>query len=234
MKIVVIGDLHGKGVWLDIVKKESADKYVFVGDYFDSFDISFEYQNINFKDLIKFKEQNEDKVVLLIGNHDYHYMKNIHERYSGYQNIYRDVIEVMLDDAFNKNYLSICYKYNDFIFTHAGITKTWYETFIKKDGVDLDKIEIELNDYLKYKPNVYNFNIGKNNSYYGDDITQSPLWVRPNSLLKDGIDGIKQVVGHTAINGIRIEKNLILVDCFDYKNEYLVIDGGEVTIKELK
>lgn len=234
MKIVVIGDLHGRGVWLDIVKKESADKYVFIGDYFDSFNISYEHQDANFKDLIKFKEENEDKVILLIGNHDFHYMKNIYEKYSGYQHIYRYRIEEMLDKAFNKNYLNICYKYNDFVFSHAGITKTWYETFIKKYGVNLEKIEEDLNDYLKYKPNVYNFNIGKNNSYYGDDVTQSPLWVRPNSLSIDSIDGVKQVVGHTAVNGIRIENNLILIDCLDYKNEYLIIDGDEVKIKEIK
>lgn len=234
MKIVVIGDLHGKGIWLDVIKNETADKYIFIGDYFDSFDISFEHQDINFRELIKFKEENEDKVIILVGNHDFHYMKYIQERYSGYQHIYRYRIEDMLDKAINRNYLSICYKYNDFVFTHAGITKTWYNTFIQKNPVDLEKIEDDLNSYLKYKPNVYNFNIGINNSVYGDDITQSPLWVRPSSLSIDGLDGITQVVGHTAINGIRIENNLILIDCLDYKNEYLVIDGGEVTIKELK
>lgn len=39
MKIVAIGDIHGRDIWEDIVKKEhDADKIVFVGDYFDTRD----------------------------------------------------------------------------------------------------------------------------------------------------------------------------------------------------
>ena len=39
MKIIGIGDLHGRPYWKQIWEKHSdADKIVFVGDYFDSLD----------------------------------------------------------------------------------------------------------------------------------------------------------------------------------------------------
>ena len=39
MKTIVIGDIHGRDVWKEIVFQEQADRVIFIGDYFDSFDI---------------------------------------------------------------------------------------------------------------------------------------------------------------------------------------------------
>jgi predicted phosphodiesterase len=40
MKIVAIGDIHGRDYWKQIIEQEQdADVFVFVGDYFDSFTI---------------------------------------------------------------------------------------------------------------------------------------------------------------------------------------------------
>ena len=39
-KTIYIGDIHGRDVWAEIVAKhDDADNIVFIGDYFDSFDI---------------------------------------------------------------------------------------------------------------------------------------------------------------------------------------------------
>ena len=39
-KTIYIGDIHGRDVWEEIVEKhDDADNIVFIGDYFDSFDI---------------------------------------------------------------------------------------------------------------------------------------------------------------------------------------------------
>ena len=38
-KLVAIGDVHGRNTWKQIVEQEQPDTVVFVGDYFDSFDI---------------------------------------------------------------------------------------------------------------------------------------------------------------------------------------------------
>ena len=42
MKTIVIGDIHGRTIWKQIViENPDFDKLVFIGDYFDSFDIAF-------------------------------------------------------------------------------------------------------------------------------------------------------------------------------------------------
>ncbi len=46
----MIGDLHGRDCWKWIVETEKADRYVFIGDYFDSFDIPGLLQMHNFKE----------------------------------------------------------------------------------------------------------------------------------------------------------------------------------------
>ncbi len=94
MQTVVISDLHGKDVWKKIVSKENFDKVVFLGDYFDSYDIPYDKQMENFKKIIKFKKKNKDKVVILLGNHDLHNLSELNERYSGYQYLKEKDIEI--------------------------------------------------------------------------------------------------------------------------------------------
>lgn len=43
LKTVFIGDVHGRSIWKDIVAQEKADRVIFIGDYFDSFDTTNTY-----------------------------------------------------------------------------------------------------------------------------------------------------------------------------------------------
>jgi hypothetical protein len=78
--------------------------------------------------------------------------------------------------------------------------------------------------------------MGKNRSAYGDDIIQGPLWVRPQSLLEDGLNYI-HIVGHTQkrnITSVLDENNYgyILVDTLG-GGEYLEIlipEEGNIVI----
>ena len=68
----------------------------------------------------------------------------------------------------------------------------------------------------------------------GDDVTQSPIWVRPHSLLSDMIKDITCVVGHTPVRHISLKiPNLILTDCLGDTLEYLIINDGEPSIGRL-
>lgn len=93
--IVTVSDLHGKDSWKDIVNlTPDADLWLFLGDYFDSFDTPYGKQESNFLDICQFKRDNMDKVVLLEGNHDsVNYIGN--GRYSGYQETYAPLIRKM-------------------------------------------------------------------------------------------------------------------------------------------
>lgn len=226
MKHIVIGDIHGKSVWKSLVNLEY-DKFVFVGDYFDSFTEPGIIQLNNFNEIIKFKKDNPDKVELLIGNHDYHYFPGSRREYSRYNAPMRNDFENALYDAYNEGLLNVCYEYNNYLFSHAGLTNTW----CKNNDIDMNNIVNSVNELFRFKPGKFEFKMGNNFSNTGNDITQGPFWVRPQSLYRDCIDGYKFVVGHTSYEFIKIfEEKFILIDCLDTVNQYLEIIDDECKI----
>ena len=69
-KILVLGDLHGRLFWKEIIEKENPDKIIFLGDYVSTHEgISAEQQLSNLEEILTYKENNPDKVILLRGNH---------------------------------------------------------------------------------------------------------------------------------------------------------------------
>jgi len=230
-RVIVFGDTHGRSIWKQIVEKEkNADKIIFIGDYFDSFDIKGDAQIQNFQDIIEFKKQNIDKVVLLMGNHDFHYEPG-GETYSGFQSGYQFMISSLLRT--NKDLLQMCYINENYLFTHAGVTKTWCKNILGNENPNKNVLEQLINDMFEFQPKAFNFTPGQNRSPYGDDICQTPIWVRPDSLRKDCIEGYIQVVGHTHQNNLKIEPNLILIDTLGSSEEYLVIENGKPDIGKL-
>jgi hypothetical protein len=76
------------------------------------------------------------------------------------------------------------------------------------------------------------WNMIKGYDGYGDTISQSPLWIRPHSLLKCKVDGYRQVVGHTHLR-TPVEQDGIWFN--DQMPEYyVVVEDGEISFKELK
>lgn len=219
MKYIIIGDTHGRNNWKSLINLEF-DKFIFLGDYFDSFTIPGIIQLQNFNEIIEFKRNNFDKVELLIGNHDYHYFPGVREDYSGYQGRMRFDFQNALQTAYKDELLKVIHKYNDYIFSHAGLTKTWCNTY----NIDLNDIENSVNELFEFKPNSFGFNMGSNLSNTGNDVTQGPFWVRPESLNKDMLDDYKFVIGHTSFKEISVYKDKIFcVDCLDTVNQYLEI-----------
>lgn len=217
MRIIVIGDIHGRNIWKDIVNKESKGRdqrthFVFLGDYFDSFDIPLEEQIGNFQDILEFCKKHYG--ILLTGNHDYHYLvegSEYSERYSGFQSKGYPTIHWLLTTA----NLRIVARYKNFLFSHAGITNAWLKSR------NLEHLE-DLNDF-----NLKEFRFD-GIDMYGDDVTQGPLWVRPGSLEKDGLreyngEEIIQVVGHTRQDAIDLDGRNIYCDTLEV-GEYLIIN----------
>ena len=71
-KVIIIGDVHGNPLWKNIVdSNHDADLFVFVGDYVSTHEnYSAKEQLDNLEEILNFKENNPDKVVLLRGNHE--------------------------------------------------------------------------------------------------------------------------------------------------------------------
>ena len=238
MKTIAIGDIHGLGYWKQILEKERPDRVVFVGDYFDSFNIPGIDQIHNFKNIIHWKQDNpECEVILLIGNHDFHYMPAAgNERYSGFQkNLYMEIGDVL---ETNKHHLRMAYRIDDLVFSHAGITPD----FLLRNGWgEQDMVEF-VNDLWNYRPHKFRF---ADNGYghsdpYGDDVFQGPLWIRPKSLMKACKDirkTIIQVVGHTQVEVIDPGKatggRYYFIDSMQTSKQYLVYEDKQITINQL-
>lgn len=234
-KHICIGDIHGLPTWSEIVKKHSNEdvKYVFVGDYFDSFHLSAAKQIDNFKKIIEFKKENPEDVILLIGNHDWHYLPSANEHYSGFQTHFQFDIADVLKPAISECLLQASYMVENYLFTHAGVSEIW----CKNADIKIDKdISININKLFEENPMYFSWSFGAVfRNPYGDEVNQTPFWIRPNSLEKsairniDGIDkDIIHVVGHTQREK-RIERYLtnykksIVIDRLPDR-EYLIIN----------
>lgn len=228
-----MGDTHGTNKWKKIVEEnKDADKIVFLGDYFDSFDVPFSEQNTNFAEILILKREQPDKVVLLLGNHEYHYMSAYsYDRYSGHQLHYAGKIEEVLTEAIKEGLIQIAYLHDGYLFTHAGVTKTWMEDNKLTNGGIVARINTEFSS----NPQVFKFTPSTGLDNVGDSITQGPLWVRPRALKSDKIDGVKQVVGHTHQKNIDITGDIIFIDTLEGEGkEYLIINNGTPEVGVIK
>lgn len=254
MKTVVLGDTHGRSVWKLIVNMEKPDRVIFIGDYFDSYDLSAVEQMHNFNEIIEYKEtsfsregtleEHKTKVILLIGNHDHHYFPEIgNTGTSGYQYGAAAAISRMIDE--NRQHLQMAYSFDNFLFTHAGVSPVFMDTVFGSDGWSKDNIVELLNDKMKYQPRTFEFS-GFESS--GDNTTQTPIWIRPRSLMsanKKHKNGLKkdfiQIVGHTQMKELDLVGSdkftggrYYFVDTLDTSGQYLIIEDGKLSTNTWK
>lgn len=229
MKTIVIGDCHGRDKWKQQVDQDF-NQCVFVGDYFDSFDNTAKEQIPNFEEILQFKRENTDKVTLLLGNHDISYLST-YCICPGYQSVYAQDIRALLEPLVQSDEVQAIKVIDNYLFVHAGITKTWYDkNKIRVLEESINGIEEAVNTLFKTKyepfafqdpPSTVSF---RNISHYGDDIWQSPMWVRPASLIKDKIDGYIQVIGHTYVDKPTFKDGIWLTDCQGNTDEILILE----------
>ena len=172
MKILSIGDIHGRDTWQHFTHgsqydfglwkisieagadassdfwKEmpyyNFDKIIFVGDYTDGFKVSNETILKNLDDIIFFKKCMPDKVVLLLGNHDIQYIIP-NQICSGF----RGEMELTLKDLFrsNKELFKIAHfeeTTEKWLWSHAGVSQDWLD---------------EVDEYLHKPDRFHHFNV---------------------------------------------------------------------------
>lgn len=228
--IIGIGDIHGKGVWRKIVEGDTSDNVVFMGDYFDAKNsLPYEEQLTNFMQILSYKRDNRNKVVLLIGNHDFHYFSFAKQRYDSYITEGAEQIQYALEGALREGLLQICFVKDKYLFSHAGFSRTWCRNSLKRESLNSLHLERYVNSLLSDNPDVFEFTTGENFDLTGDDVTQSPLWIRPKSLWQDRIQGFVQVVGHTESEKIvALDGELVIINTLGTSGEYIRISDGQV------
>ena len=203
-KRLIIGDIHGHiEPFKSIYEKEDPDDVIILGDYFDNFHGTDKEILDCFKEILKMqKAHKKGEFILLIGNHDFHYMY-LPENYSGKRKSYEITVSMMLDKCIDENLMQYVYvdKINKTVYSHAGITNSW----MSENRLFTD----DLNDLNDLDPRKYVFTFKGGDSGYGDGPYASPIWVRPSTLMDDMyIDMCRskwtQIVGHTHYNKAKI------------------------------
>lgn len=241
-KVVFMGDYFDSGIY-----SESKGGWVQNNMWPD--------QGENFQNICNFVREDPANRKMVFGNHDWSYESGSRDgsNCSGHQNSKIGEIRALLNA--NYNILDIAEEFDGWIFSHAGFSKTWVDGFLKPslhtyldkwpeedDGNGLVWNESEfsiqfLNDYfhkLSHFPGDKDFQIGIDelldwHGYFsgsGNEKTQGPFWIRPESLLADAYFE-NQVVGHTeyaffgAIGLKEKDNKVVLVDSPIHSNIFI-------------
>ena len=245
MKTIVLGDTHGRSNWKLAIHQDKPDRVIFIGDYFDSFEIPGIDQIHNFKEIIQYKENNPQiEVVLLIGNHDHHYYPEIgYTGTSGYQSGIAPSITQVIDE--NRHHLQMAYGFGEYLFTHAGVSPQFMDQVFGIDGWSKENVVVDLNELFKYKPKSFEFT---GFDPYGDSPSQTPIWIRPGSLMsvnKKHKNGLKkdyiQIVGHTQMRRLDLTGSdkftggrYYFIDTMDTTGDYLIIEDNQLRTNSVR
>lgn len=217
MKILTIGDIHGRSCWkeLALARVDEFDKIVFIGDYCDSFNVDPITILKNLREIIQFKRDFSDKVELLLGNHDIHYMKPGAPIGSGWNSAFHHQYKEVFNQ--NEEVFKVAFQFGDHLWTHAGVHDRWFkdlhDSCWNPEGrfysVISDENPTTIADLINYGFMTGNFLLW--------DTKVGPFWIRPNKLRFNGIQGITQIVGHTFVEDIHQDDGVWYVDCLDFQ-----------------
>jgi predicted phosphodiesterase len=249
MKILVLGDIHGRAVWEDILKAESPDLTIFLGDFVTTHeDYTPEQQLEQLEKILAYKEADPDKFIILRGNHD---LDGLGYYWAECSPSARDVQPKMNKTTeFGKRFLALSqWLYRTeipgekLVFSHAGISSEWLRHIHKLDWSTEEELDNILDELNKQEPSEKFGFTGGYFDTYGDHKWQSCTWIRPQALLDYAIPYYSQVVGHTGTYDVcgmvnidskwdKPNRRLFLCDALQ-QNSYLTIDtiSGSVLSK---
>lgn len=230
-KILVLGDVHGRTIWKDIMTKEKPDITIFLGDYCTTHEgISPEEQIVNLEEILLRKEEGKP-ITLLRGNHDEQLLGYWWaECYPKEPKVQAIMSESKFVERFNKLtqwiYIDEVIKT---VFSHAGISTKWMNLYKIKDIHGINGM----------KPSeVFGFTPDSAWDNNGVSPTQPITWIRPWTLDDYNIPEWTQVVGHTPVENIteikgKNSESIWLCDALGV-GQYLTIDDGQFNIKQFK
>lgn len=257
-KYLIIGDLHCRSIWKDIVTKEeeSCDKIIFLGDYTVPRDVQFEDPTDAcgfLYDVLTYKDENPDKVVLLRGNHcmdslGYYWARcypQDHPKVAQYWQT-KDVKRWFLHNT------QWIYKIpnTNIVCSHAGCSTVFLQNvenyLLNHPNYRFEPYVQHSIDWILSQINYIEpcelFGFTDNNPFdtSGESPTQPCTWIRPQTLVDCAPKHITQVVGHTPVSKHifnckdeypHAKENIWCCDALGLKEpEYLIIEDGEFKV----
>ena len=230
--ILIIPDVHGRTFWSLPCKNliKDVDKVIFLGDYVDPYpDESTPTKTITqLKRIIEFRDKHPDKVILLLGNHDYFYISDLYRKSFRHWSRHdyehdKDIMKIFKDNIKKFQIAWQCNnkKYGKVLFTHAGINKNFEEIC----GLDADEInEFFLNGKSETGiPNVMELTTV---SWYrgGDETYGSPIWADVREHLNNPVTKCFQIFGHTYCTKIISNEHFAMLDVG--KSAFILNENG--------
>lgn len=240
MKIITIPDLHCKDIWRDIIETTDAEKYLFLGDYCDSFTHTNVEMLTNLEAIIDYKVNNPDKIELLLGNHEVSYLFGF--LCSGYRAVIQNDVKALLETKTdNKPIFNFIYTHKNHYWSHAGISQLWWSNEFKEDiDIIIENSFVSIEDLIYWPDRVNELLWTKPNSLDivskasgGDSDYGSIVWQRITDWSYKAeeqkfLSYCTQIVGHTPVKSIEKKEiagnTFYFTDCLDYKLDYLTLD----------
>lgn len=221
--LLIIPDVHGRPFWEDIVDRYPQSHVIFLGDYLDPYPdehITTDDAGINYFGILLYKYKYGDRVTLLLGNHDLHYIDN-DLAYSRKQN--NDWLKLLWGPSENANYSEFDVAYSlhlgnkDYLLTHAGVLPQWWQRHFSNVPMDADSIAKTLNDKFHKNPLAFSREALEDVSIYrgGNLDYGSCMWAHIDEHLNSpAIPNVYQIFGHTQFDKPQIYPNFADLDCY--------------------
>ena len=224
-KVAVIGDIHGTTKFIDgyihILKHNNyVDKIIVMGDHFDPYDeIPFETMVERYEEFVNCMKH-DDRIISLLGNHDlarYIIKTDQTSRTAKFHTTIRkisELIESNLDES------RIMFTMGEYLFSHAGVSEYWMNSVAEPQGYNFETLNKKgwTREELCKILNYYKWDF----SGWGNNPYQSPIWIRPEMLVKHPYGNYIQVVGHTLMC-IELYRKKFKVDAEDIDGFYKTV-----------
>lgn len=225
---IVCPDIHGRNFWEKVAEEyDGSVPFIFLGDYLDPYShegINEEDAKINFEKIWDFKQKWEDKVTLLLGNHDLSYKDYMFRccRFSKYS---EDWFSKFINE--NLEHFKLAYSIENgdktYLFSHAGIHPSWLR--------DNNFEEIYTAEYINSLFTTNKQAFSDYSHYRGGYLSAgSPVWadIREFPEVDSQDDKIMQVVGHTQLINDKVElKNIC---CIDSRQAFVITNDNKIEI----
>ena len=193
-RILFVGDLHTKTFLLPLIdkaaRKHKPDRIICLGDYMDDWNISSTENYESAQKIFKWAHRCGN-VALLFGNHDMGYYSGACDC-SG--NDYAILPQVQKLFTENFDLLKVAESSDNWLFTHAGLTKNWARKYIGMPTTAGQAAKL-LNNLLDSPKGMQELQaVGR---YRGGFDWPSPLWADWAELNGDPCPDINQITGHT-------------------------------------
>ena len=228
MKIITVGDIHGETSWKDLIEENpKIDKWVILGDYVDSFHHTDSQIIQNLQNIIQFKKDNMDKVILLLGNHDIMYLYPGGDfSCSGYRQSYSVVVHHLFKA--DENLFQYCHQIGNYIWTHAGISKTWHERYL----IEYDTLTIEQRINMLSDTRTGMYKLAEVGSIRGGmrHNVAGPLWADKSETMNNQLPGFHQIVGHSRVDKVftiesaKTNSSFTYCDCLQKVSEVYTLE----------